>query len=78
MTDLLEQNDPAFVKAQAGRLLWKAESIAAGSDPDRCHFLAPNDLQAIKACHLCCRGARDRGAPRAHAARKPFASASAG
>ena len=56
MTDVLEQNDPAaFVKGQAGRSLGtlgdlEAESMAAGSDPGRRHFLAPNDLQAVKAC----------------------------
>ena len=56
MTDVLEQDDPAaFVKAQAGRPLCslrelEAESMAAGADPGRRHFLAPNDLQAVKAC----------------------------
>ena len=56
MTDVLEQDDPAaFVKGQVGRSLGtlgdlEAESVAAGSDPGRRHFLAPNDLQAVKAC----------------------------
>ena len=56
MTDVLEQDDPAaFVKGQAGRSLGtlgdlEAESMAAESDPGRRHFLAPNDLQAVKAC----------------------------
>ena len=56
MTDVLEQDDPAaFVKGQAGRVLCtlrelEAESMAAESDPGRRHFLAPNDLQAVKAC----------------------------
>ena len=56
MTDILEQEDPAaFVKGQAGRVLGtlaelEAGSMVAGSDPDRRHFLAPNDLQAVKAC----------------------------
>ena len=56
MTDVLERDDPAaFVKAQAGRLLCslgelEAESMSAGSDPGQRHFLAPNDLQAVKAC----------------------------
>ena len=56
MTDVLERHDPAaFVKGQAGRPLGtlgelEAESMAAQSDPGRRHFLAPNDLQAVKAC----------------------------
>ena len=56
MHDLLERDDPAaFVSAQAGRLLCavdelESESSAAKSDPRARHFLAPNDLQAIKAC----------------------------
>ena len=56
MTDVLERHDPAaFVKGQAGRPLGtlgelEAESMAAQSDPARRHFLAPNDLQAVKAC----------------------------
>ena len=56
MTDVLERDDPAaFVKGQAARPLCtlgelEAESMAAGSDPGQRHFLAPNDLQAVKAC----------------------------
>ena len=56
MTDVLERDDPAaFVKGRPGRLLGtlgdlEADSMAAESDPGRRHFLAPNDLQAVKAC----------------------------
>ena len=56
VSDAVEQDDPAaFLKAQAGRPLCslrelEAESMAAGADPGRRHFLAPNDLQAVKAC----------------------------
>ena len=56
MHDVLEQDDPAAsVNAQTGRLLCslhdqEAESMAARSDPHRRHFMAPNDLQAVKAC----------------------------
>ena len=56
VTDVLEHDDPAaFVKGLAGRRLGslgelEADSMAAASDPARRHFLAPNDLQAVKAC----------------------------
>ena len=56
VTDVLERHDPAaFVKGLAGRRLGslgelEADSMAAASDPARRHFLAPNDLQAVKAC----------------------------
>jgi len=55
MCDLLEAEDPAAVVAGLdGPVLVKlrnleAESIAACGDPSRQHFLAPNDLQAVKA-----------------------------
>ncbi|WP_420963672.1 fumarylacetoacetate hydrolase family protein [Brucella sp. IR073] len=56
MRDLLEMEDPvAFVRAQAGeRLLLldevAAQSVEAAGDLSKIHFLAPNDLQAVKAC----------------------------
>ncbi|MCB2080146.1 MAG: fumarylacetoacetate hydrolase family protein [Novosphingobium sp.] len=58
MRDLLELDDPADCArshAATGRALGDAEGIAAASveatgDRDKLHFLAPNDLQAVKAC----------------------------
>ena len=58
MRDLLERDDPAdFARSRiaSGRVLGDAEAIAASAteaagSPDRPHFLAPNDLQAVKAC----------------------------
>ena len=58
MRDLLEMDDPAGFacdRASSGLALGDAEAIAAGSveatgQPDKLHFLAPNDLQAVKAC----------------------------
>ncbi len=58
MRDLLERDDPAaFLGARAGegeRLGSVAEvaadSLAAAGDEGRMHLLAPNDLQAVKAC----------------------------
>ncbi|GGA79369.1 fumarylacetoacetate hydrolase [Brucella endophytica] len=56
MRDLFEMEDPvAFVRAQAGeRLLLldevAAQSVEAAGDLSKIHFLAPNDLQAVKAC----------------------------
>ncbi len=56
MRDLLDHDDPAaLVDAAGGEDLGPLEAIAAGSAggmgaPDRLHFLAPCDLQAVKAC----------------------------
>ena len=56
MRDLLERDDPvAFANSQGGVRLGSVEEIAANSwdDPgnaERVHFLAPFDLQAVKAC----------------------------
>lgn len=56
MRDVLEMDDPvAFVHAAKGEKLMLltdalTQSIAADSDPQRLHFLAPCDLQAVKAC----------------------------
>ena len=55
MRDLIENGDPTgFVQAQVGRRLCslaelEAESLAANADMERRHFLAPCDLQAVKA-----------------------------
>lgn len=55
MRDLLEMDDPAtYVASQAGEQIadlteLEAESLAAESDPAMRHFLAPSDLQAVKA-----------------------------
>lgn len=56
MRDLLELDDPvAFINGHTGDRLGHIEDIAANSwsrrgDSDRAHFLAPFDLQAVKAC----------------------------
>ncbi len=58
MRDLLELTDPLEYLAQAvgkGEPLGTVEevaaaSLAADSDPGTLHWLAPNDLQAVKAC----------------------------
>lgn len=56
MRDLLEQEDPAgFVRAQEGGRLVSlddlaAQSVEAAGDLTQIHFLAPCDLQAVKAC----------------------------
>ncbi|GAB5467473.1 MAG: fumarylacetoacetate hydrolase family protein [Rhodospirillales bacterium] len=58
MRDLLELDDPAAYLAGLGKdgeRLGSVEEIAAASlaaagDPGRLHLLAPNDLQAVKAC----------------------------
>ncbi len=58
MRDLLEMDDPAGYardRSSSGTVLGDAEAIAASAtegagSPDRPHFLAPNDLQAVKAC----------------------------
>ncbi len=56
MRDLLERDDPAgFVNATDGERLGTVDEIAAKStesagDAGRMHFLAPCDLQAVKAC----------------------------
>ena len=50
--DICEMDDPAgYVTGAAGTDLGTAEALAAVvPHPDRLHFLAPCDLQAIKAC----------------------------
>ena len=51
--DICEMDDPAaYVHSVAGRLLGTVEEIRAAtvSDLNRTHFLAPCDLQSIKAC----------------------------
>ena len=50
--DICEMDDPAgFVRGAEGRDLGDALSIAANNtDPGKLHFLAPCDLQAVKAC----------------------------
>lgn len=56
MRDLLEQDDPAdFIKGLPGTVIGTVEEIANNSvthrgNLDRPHFLAPVDLQAVKAC----------------------------
>jgi len=56
MRDLLEQDDPAgYAQDHRGTALGDIDDIAANShdhrgDSDRVHFLAPCDLQAVKAC----------------------------
>lgn len=56
MRDLLEQDDPArFARDHRGAVLGEVDDIAANSlnqpgDVGRMHFLAPCDLQAVKAC----------------------------
>jgi fumarylacetoacetate (FAA) hydrolase family protein len=56
MRDLLEIDDPAdFVHARTGERLLPlddllAQSVEAAGDLTKTHFLAPNDLQAVKAC----------------------------
>ena len=56
MRDLLERDDPAgFAEDSRGGVLGDIEDIAANSwdnrgDTDKVHFLAPCDLQAVKAC----------------------------
>ncbi len=55
MSQIMEMDDPAaYVTGCNGRLITglgglEAESIAAESNPAQRHFLAPNDLQAVKA-----------------------------
>ncbi|MEM6464378.1 MAG: fumarylacetoacetate hydrolase family protein [Pseudomonadota bacterium] len=55
MRDLLELDNPlAYVASHAGSRIaslteLEANSLDAQSDPDKRHFLAPNDLQAVKA-----------------------------
>ncbi|SDX40487.1 Fumarylacetoacetate (FAA) hydrolase family protein [Ruegeria halocynthiae] len=55
MRDLFEMEDPAAYVTQvdgkefASLDQLEAESLAAESDPSKRHFLAPNDLQAVKA-----------------------------
>ena len=55
VSQVMEMDDPAaYVIAQSGRCLaslsdLEAESLAAESNPAQRHFLAPNDLQAVKA-----------------------------
>jgi len=55
MRDLLELDDPAAYAANAtgeaiGTLAEvEADSLSAASNPDMRHFLAPNDLQSVKA-----------------------------
>jgi fumarylacetoacetate (FAA) hydrolase family protein len=50
--DICEMDDPAgYVRMEGGSALGPLEDIAAAPvDPSRIHFLAPCDLQAIKAC----------------------------
>ncbi|MEF2073290.1 fumarylacetoacetate hydrolase family protein [Consotaella aegiceratis] len=51
--DVCEMDDPAaYVRAAPGRPLGSIDDVAAGrpGDPTRLHFLAPCDLQAVKAC----------------------------
>jgi len=56
MRDLLEQDDPAgYAQDHRGTALGDIDDIAANShdhrgDSGRVHFLAPCDLQAVKAC----------------------------
>ena len=56
MRDLLELDDPAsYVKAKTGAAMGSVQKIADNSwahraDMSRPHFLAPPDLQAVKAC----------------------------
>ncbi|RCS24767.1 fumarylacetoacetate hydrolase [Phyllobacterium salinisoli] len=56
MRDLLERDDPAaFAAAQKGERLLSLEqmsqqSVEAAGDLTQVHFLAPCDLQAVKAC----------------------------
>ncbi|WP_343314769.1 fumarylacetoacetate hydrolase family protein [Brucella sp. BE17] len=53
MRDLLEHNDvAAYVRSVSGRDIASLEELFAGSPNDEksLHLLAPNDLQAIKAC----------------------------
>lgn len=55
VSQVMEMDDPAaYVIAQSGSCLaslsdLEAESLAAESNPAQRHFLAPNDLQAVKA-----------------------------
>jgi fumarylacetoacetate (FAA) hydrolase family protein len=51
--DICEMDDPAgYVRAAEGRVLGDFDRIAAATVGDRTqlHFLAPNDLQPVKAC----------------------------
>ncbi|MFV0359422.1 fumarylacetoacetate hydrolase family protein [Tropicimonas sp.] len=51
--DICEMEDPAgYVRQAKGRDLGALEALAAADpgDPAACHFLAPCDLQAVKAC----------------------------
>lgn len=53
VADICDMDDPAgFVRAAAGRSIGLAEQIAANrpGDTTKPHFLAPCDLQPIKAC----------------------------
>lgn len=53
VADICDMDDPAgFVRATAGRSIGPAEQIAANrsGDATKPHFLAPCDLQPIKAC----------------------------
>ena len=56
MRDLLEMDDPVgFVRNTSTKRVGHVDEIAANSwthrgDADRAHFLAPFDLQAVKAC----------------------------
>ncbi|WP_333824998.1 fumarylacetoacetate hydrolase family protein [Pinisolibacter sp.] len=51
--DICEMDDPAgYVRSAEGTVLGDIDRIAEApvGDPTRLHFLAPNDLQAVKAC----------------------------
>jgi len=51
--DVCEMDDPAaWIAAAPGRALGALDEVAAApvGDPSRTHFLAPCDLQAVKAC----------------------------
>ncbi|PYE87570.1 fumarylacetoacetate hydrolase family protein [Phyllobacterium leguminum] len=56
MRDLLEREDAAmFIRARTGERLLSlddlaAQSVEAAGDLTKIHFLAPNDLQVVKAC----------------------------
>jgi len=56
MRDLLEMEDPgAYAHSSSGKLIGAVEeiarqSLAAAGRAEGIHFLAPNDLQAVKAC----------------------------
>ena len=51
--DICEMDDPAgYLRAATGPDLGRFDDLSAATagDPARLHFLAPNDLQAVKAC----------------------------